>query len=78
LDRAFAYPAGLSRRNFIKLIKNKAVIFTESVRTQKYFEQLLSNHGYAGELVLLNGSNADAESRKIAHIRRITRHLART
>jgi superfamily II DNA or RNA helicase len=45
--------------------KNKAVIFTESVRTQKYLEQLLSNHGYAGKLVLLNGSNADAESRKI-------------
>lgn len=45
--------------------KNKAVIFTESVRTQKYLEQLLSTHGFSGELVLLNGSNADPESRRI-------------
>tara|TARA_R110000787_G_scaffold19985_1_gene59361 strand:- start:322 stop:3174 length:2853 start_codon:yes stop_codon:yes gene_type:complete len=45
--------------------KNKAVIFTESVRTQRYLEQLLSNHGYSGKLVLLNGSNADPESRRI-------------
>jgi len=45
--------------------KRKAVIFTESVRTQRYLERLLSAHGHEGSLVLLNGSNSDAESRKI-------------
>ena len=42
--------------------KNKAVIFTESVRTQRYLEQLLSKNGHTGQLVLLNGSNSDPES----------------
>ena len=45
--------------------KHKAVIFTESVRTQKYLAELLAEHGYAGEIALLNGSNADVESRQI-------------
>ncbi|TYR88209.1 SWF/SNF helicase family protein, partial [Enterobacter hormaechei] len=43
----------------------KAVIFTESVRTQTWLAQLLSDNGYEGEVVLLNGSNSDAASRKI-------------
>lgn len=42
--------------------KRKAVIFTESVRTQKYLANLLSENGYAGQIVLLNGSNNDKES----------------
>lgn len=43
----------------------KAVIFTESVRTQTYLSELLSNRGYAGEIVLLNGSNNDPSSQQI-------------
>lgn len=43
----------------------KAVIFTESVRTQRYLAELLSQHGYAGQLVLMNGSNSDSESQAI-------------
>jgi hypothetical protein len=43
----------------------KAVIFTESVRTQRYLSDLLSANGYAGQIALLNGQNADAESRAI-------------
>ncbi|WP_374283106.1 SNF2-related protein [Novosphingobium sp.] len=42
----------------------KAVIFTESVRTQHYLRNLLEDHGYAGRIVLMNGSNADDQSRK--------------
>lgn len=42
--------------------KRKAVIFTESVRTQKYLARLLSENGYDGQIVLLNGSNSDPES----------------
>ncbi len=40
----------------------KAVIFTESVRTQRYLARLLSENGFAGQIVLLNGSNSDPES----------------
>ncbi|MCL6250034.1 DEAD/DEAH box helicase [Altererythrobacter sp. KTW20L] len=45
--------------------KRKAVIFTESVRTQKYLAALLSEHGYDGQIALMNGSNSDPESRAI-------------
>lgn len=45
--------------------KRKAVIFTESKRTQRYLADLLSSNGYSGQLVLMNGSNSDPESRKI-------------
>jgi adenine-specific DNA-methyltransferase len=43
----------------------KAVIFTESRRTQEYLSELLSRHGFAGKIVLINGSNADSRSREI-------------
>jgi len=45
--------------------KRKAVIFTESVRTQRYLSEILSEDRYAGQIVLLNGSNSDPESKKI-------------
>jgi superfamily II DNA or RNA helicase len=45
--------------------QRKAVIFTESVRTQKYLHQLLTDHGYEGRIVMMNGSNGDDESRAI-------------
>ena len=45
--------------------KRKAVIFTESVRTQKYLAELLSANGYAGQLVLMNGSNSDPDSQAL-------------
>ncbi|WP_298307372.1 SNF2-related protein [uncultured Erythrobacter sp.] len=43
----------------------KAIIFTESRRTQDYLVSLLSDNGYAGDLVLFNGSNADPQSKAI-------------
>ncbi|MCB9736915.1 MAG: DEAD/DEAH box helicase family protein [Deltaproteobacteria bacterium] len=45
--------------------QKKAVIFTESVKTQNYLFELLEENGYSGEVVLLNGTNADATSRAI-------------
>ncbi len=45
--------------------RRKAVIFTESVRTQHYLAEILSEHGYAGQVALMNGSNNDAESQRI-------------
>ncbi|MCL2724915.1 MAG: DEAD/DEAH box helicase [Polyangiaceae bacterium] len=43
----------------------KAVLFTESVRTQEYLFKLLTESGYAGEIVLMNGSNNDETSKRI-------------
>lgn len=43
----------------------KAVIFTESVRTQAWLAKLLSEQGFIGQIVLLNGSNNDSGSQKI-------------
>jgi len=45
--------------------REKAVIFTESRRTQNYLVELLSANGYAGDIVLFNGSNNDTGSRQI-------------
>jgi superfamily II DNA or RNA helicase len=43
----------------------KAVIFTESTRTQEYLKRILDNTEYKGKVVLFNGSNNDRESREI-------------
>jgi len=43
----------------------KAVIFTESIRTQSWLFKLLSKHGFNDNIVLLNGSNNDPNSQKI-------------
>ena len=45
--------------------RRKAVIFTESVRTQMYLAKLFNENGYKGQVVLLNGSNNEPESRVI-------------
>ncbi len=47
--------------------RRKAVIFTESTRTQRYLANLLSHNGYEGQVVLMNGSNNDPDSRAIYH-----------
>lgn len=45
--------------------QRKAVVFTESCRTQQYLNELLEANGYQGRTVLLNGSNNDPQSRAI-------------
>lgn len=45
--------------------KRKAVIFTESRRTQEYLFNLLSHNGYQGQIVFLNGQNNDAVSKEL-------------
>ena len=44
---------------------HKAIIFTESVRTQEYLRSILEGRGYSGEVVIFNGSNTDAKSKEI-------------
>lgn len=58
LDAAFRKAAALGA-------PRKAVIFTESRRTQKYLYEFLAANGYAGEMVLMNGTNTDPDSRAI-------------
>jgi len=43
--------------------QRKAVIFTESVRTQRYLADLLSANSFENDIVLLNGQNSDAQSK---------------
>ena len=43
----------------------KAIIFTESRRTQEYLLRLLTENGYDGKLILFNGSNSDRQSKAI-------------
>jgi hypothetical protein len=43
----------------------KAIIFTESKRTQEYIKTLLESRGYTDKVVLFNGTNNDAQSQAI-------------
>lgn len=43
----------------------KALIFTESIRTQQYLQRILEGAGFLGKILLFNGSNNDPESRRI-------------
>lgn len=45
--------------------KRKALVFTESRRTQDYLKNFLESNGYGGQIVLFNGTNADPGSRRI-------------
>lgn len=43
----------------------KAIVFTESTRTQQHLADFLQNNGYRGQIVLFNGSNNDAQANTI-------------
>ncbi|MEZ5764658.1 MAG: helicase-related protein [Xanthobacteraceae bacterium] len=43
----------------------KAIIFTESRKTQEYLQRVLASSPYAGGIVLFNGTNTDPLSREI-------------
>lgn len=45
--------------------QRKALIFTESTRTQAYLKEILESNGFAGKIVLFNGSNADPSSKEV-------------
>ncbi len=59
-----ALEVGLAEMTKMKA-NRKALIFTESRRTQDYLKNFLEANGYAGQVVLFNGTNSDAESRQI-------------
>ena len=43
----------------------KALIFTESRRTQEYLKNYLEQNGFNGKVLIFNGTNSDSESKKI-------------
>jgi len=61
LDIAFAKAAALDA-------EQKAIIFTESRRTQNYLLRLLADSQYAEGIVLFNGSNTDDRSKQIYNV----------
>jgi SNF2 family DNA or RNA helicase len=56
---------GFARAKEAGNFQQKAIIFTESRRTQEYLYRLLEQTEFAGKLVLFNGTNTDAGSQKI-------------
>ena len=45
--------------------QQKALIFTESTRTQSYLKEFLEQNGYMDKIVLFNGANTDKDSNAI-------------
>lgn len=58
IDKAFNMAEALGAQR-------KAVVFTESCRTQRYITELLEANGFANRVVMLNGSNNDPRSKDI-------------
>ena len=76
-DRARGIPVDTKTQTLLKALDigfaqmaetgaaRKALIFTESRRTQEYLKGFLEDHGYKGQLVLFNGTNGGPEATAI-------------
>jgi ERCC4-related helicase len=65
LRTGFSAAADAQRKQGAAKLIDKAVVFTESRRTQDYLFDELQKTEFAGQVVLFNGSNADQLSRHI-------------
>lgn len=65
LRRGFEAAAKARGRNGDAAFHRKAVIFTESRRTQEYLSTLLDKTEFKGKVMLFNGTNTDAGSKTI-------------
>jgi superfamily II DNA or RNA helicase len=65
LRRGFAAAAKAQQDQGAANLQQKAVIFTESRRTQEYLFRLLEQTEFAGKVMLFNGTNTDAGSKAI-------------
>ncbi len=65
LRRGFAAAAEAQRSNGCATLQQKAVIFTESRRTQDYLFRVLEQTEFAGKVMLFNGTNSDPTSKAI-------------
>lgn len=64
LNRGFA-AAAVAQSGQPGTLQQKALLFTESRRTQEYIYRLLEQTEFAGKVVLFNGSNTDEKSQAI-------------
>ncbi len=65
LRRGFAAATGAQRSQGAATLQQKAVIFTESRRTQEYLFRVLEQTEFAGKVMLFNGTNNDPTSKTI-------------
>ncbi|MBN9657055.1 MAG: DEAD/DEAH box helicase family protein [Acidobacteria bacterium] len=65
LRRGFAASEQAQKSKGVPALQQKALIFTESRRTQEYLYQILERTEFAGKIVLFNGSNTDPKSNEI-------------
>lgn len=73
LRRGFAAAAEAQKNQGAATLQEKAVIFTESRRTQEYLFRVLEQTEFAGKVMLFNGTNNDTTSRSI-YKNWLTRH----
>jgi superfamily II DNA or RNA helicase len=65
LQRGFEAARTVRMENGTGALQQKAIIFTESRRTQEYLFNLLQQTEFAGKVVLFNGTNTDPQSQAI-------------
>lgn len=65
LRRGFAAASDAQKEKEAATLQQKAVVFTESRRTQEYLLGILEKTEFAGKAVLFNGSNTDLRSKEI-------------
>jgi superfamily II DNA or RNA helicase len=65
LRRGFAAAATAQQGTDGATLQQKALIFTESRRTQEYLFRLLQQTEFAGKVMLFNGTNTDPSSKEI-------------
>ena len=65
LRKGFAAAEDAQKAEGAERLQQKAIIFTESRRTQEYVLELINASEFKGKAVLFNGTNNDAKSKEI-------------
>ena len=65
LRRGFAAAAQAKQGHTGTALQQKAIIFTESRRTQEYLFRILEQTEFAGKVMIFNGTNTDPKSKAI-------------
>lgn len=65
LRRGFAAASEVKGKASKGLMQQKAIVFTESRRTQEYLFRILEQTEFAGKVMVFNGTNNDPKSREI-------------
>jgi len=65
LRRGFAASREAQENEGAATIQQKAIVFTESRRTQEYLLNILEKTEFAGKVMIFNGTNTDGKSREI-------------